>query len=80
MNLPILGQENQLQPTNRGLKGSDSSKGLYPLRNEESKIHQTGSGLNNQPVYFSRPTGQGMAPAQPEILSPNSKKDKNGIS
>ena len=40
LNLPVLGQENQLQPTNRNLKSIESSKQLF--RNEESKIVSSG--------------------------------------
>lgn len=42
LNLPVLGgQDNVVLPTNRGLKGIDSSKQL--LRNEENKISSTAS-------------------------------------
>lgn len=37
LNLPVLGQENMLQPTNRGLRNTDSTK-QFGLRGEESKV------------------------------------------
>jgi len=36
LNLPILGQENIIMPTNRGMKGIEITKQLN--RNEENKI------------------------------------------
>lgn len=54
LNLPVLGQENQLQPTNRNLKGIESTKHLF--RNEESKIASSGAAgsMMQNPIYYSR--------------------------
>ena len=68
LNLPVLGQENQLLPTNRNImKATESSRQLF--RNEESKISSTGNAsqqpIGGVPIYFSRqnaPTvGTGVA-------------------
>ena len=65
LNLPVLGgQDNVVMPTNRGMKGIESSKQL--LRNEENKISSTSG-------YFSRPTNVN------DPLSPGSSKDKKPL-
>ena len=72
LNLPVLGQENVLMPTNRGIKGIESPKQL--LRHEEGKI--SGSTFEaspiitgpsaKQPSYYSRTNNENS------ILSPTS--------
>ena len=78
LNLPVLGgQDNVVLPTNRGMKGIESSKQL--LRNEENKISSTASfdmnlqNSKNQGGYFSRPTNVN------DPLSPGSPKDKKPL-
>ena len=79
LNLPVLGQENQLQPTNRNLKAIESSKTLF--RNEETKIFSTGSPPTTQnPIYYSRSNnashnGVQALTSSEVILSPIHKKD-----
>lgn len=41
LNLPVLGQENMLQPTYRGMKGIESSKQFF--RGEDNKINGVGN-------------------------------------
>lgn len=84
LNLPILGQENQIQTTSRGMKGIESSKQLFNnnINREENKIsgtvvsnYEAQGGLNlpntKNPSYYSR--GSVAAPGAP--LSPASQKD-----
>ena len=79
LNLPVLGQENVLQPTNRGLKGIDSTKQLF--RGEENKsssfeMNSAISGATNvmggamsmphkNPSYFSRSGTNGSGQVDP---------------
>ena len=68
LNLPVLGQENVLLPTNRALKGMDSSKQLQH-RNEDGKISGSMPAPKNNSVYFSRVTNTN-AGLTPELVSP----------
>lgn len=73
LNLPILGQENQIQTTSRGMKGIESSKQLFNAnRAEENKISGTVSnydaqGTGKNTSYYSRgPVGVNGAPLSPQ--------------
>ena len=47
LNLPVLGQENMLQPTNRGMNGIESNKQFF--RGEDHKVsgsYDSPPGLN----------------------------------